>query len=190
MDSDRPTYRERRLARAERLREWADKREVKGIAELERGRQMLDLIPFGQPMLVDHHSYKADRNYRGRATSAVSRGHEDTAKAAEFRSRADNIEAAADEAIYSDDPDARERLEERIATLEAERDRVKHYNASCRKGSPDRSILTPDQVRQLDGAIQVWGDSQCKGGAFPGYHLSGISGNISRLRKRLAGMGA
>lgn len=182
------TYRERRVAKAERLREWADKRETKGNAELEQGKQMLDLIPLGQPMLVDHYSYGADKRYRSRATSKLDRGYENVTKAEEFRGRADGIEAAADRAIYSDDPDAVERLEARIADLEAERDRVKRYNVTCRKGAPDRSILTAEQVRDLESMIRVWGDVQCKGGVFPSYHLSGISANISRLRKRLAGL--
>ena len=38
------TYRDRRIARAERLTEWADKREAKAEAELARADQMGTVI--------------------------------------------------------------------------------------------------------------------------------------------------
>jgi hypothetical protein len=48
------TYRERREARAERLREWADKRAEKAGAAAERASEMGAAIPFGQPILAGH----------------------------------------------------------------------------------------------------------------------------------------
>jgi hypothetical protein len=62
---------------------------------------------------------------------------EHSTKAREFTSRAANIEAAAEHAIYSDDADAIKRLTERIAGLESERGTIKAYNAACRKGTAD-----------------------------------------------------
>ena len=166
------TYRERRERKAERLRGWADKRETKGTAEVEQGRQMLDAIPFGQPMLVDHYSYGRDRNYRGRVVSKLERGFENTNKADEMRSRADNIEAALERAIYDDDPDAIERITERIASMEAQRDRIKAENASFRKEHRDEfKTMTAYQRDQ----------------AMPhrGYVVTNLTGNIARYRKRL-----
>lgn len=44
------TYRERRLAKAERLREWADKREEKADAAYSTAHNIGSQIPFGQPI--------------------------------------------------------------------------------------------------------------------------------------------
>lgn len=44
------TYRERRLAKAERLREWADKREEKADATYSTAHNIGSQIPFGQPI--------------------------------------------------------------------------------------------------------------------------------------------
>jgi hypothetical protein len=100
-----------------------------------------------------------------------------------MRRRADGIEAAAASAVYSDDPDAVERLEERIAELVARRDRIKAYNASCRRGAPDPSILDEAQQGNLQVVERV---GQLRpGGQFPAYATSNLSGNIARLRRRL-----
>lgn len=184
------TYRERREAKAERLREWADKREAKADAALSEARQKADLIPFGQPILVGHYSEGRDRRYRDSIDRKMGQGVEHSRKAEEMRRRADNIEAAAEHAIYSDDPDAPERLAERIAELEAERDRIKRYNASCRKaakagGVGDTTILTDEERAKLVRLAETCPEQLRAGGATPAYWSSNLSGNISRLRKRL-----
>ena len=180
------TYRERRLAKADRLDEWAGKREAKAEAAHDRACQMASAIPFGQPMLADHYSYGRDRRYRDRITSTFDRAYEDGKKAAEMAARADGIRAQAEHAIYSDDDDAIERLHERVAGLEAERERIKAYNASCRKGAPDESLLDDKQRRDLASVRKHTPYSLGKKGEMPGYALSNLSGNIKRNRDRLA----
>ena len=49
-------YHERREARIDRLRDRADKHKAEGESKMESGRKMLHAIPFGQPILVGHHS--------------------------------------------------------------------------------------------------------------------------------------
>lgn len=179
------TYRERREARAERLRGWAEKRETKASAELEQASQMADAIPFGQPILVDHYSAGRDRNYRNRIASKTQRACESLDKAAEMAAKADNIEAAAERAIYSDDVDAVERLAERVAELEGERERIKAFNATCRKGAPDLSLLDEAQRRNLASIVKHCPYQLGPKGQYPGYALSNLGGNINRQRKRL-----
>ncbi len=112
------------------------------------------------------------------------RGFEHAAKADEMRARAANIDAAAGRAIYSDDPDATDRLAARVAELEAQRDRIKAYNATCKRGAPDLSILTDRERAQHLRTLELaaW---QCKGGAFPAYALSNLGAEIRRNRARL-----
>lgn len=179
------TYRERREARAERLREWADKREAKAETAHATASRMGEAIPFGQPILVGHYSEGRDRNYRARMVGQMDRAVEHGRKAREFDSRAAGIDAQLATSIYSDDPDAIDALRARIAGLEAERARIKAYNATCRKGAPDLSILDDAQRASL-ASVQKHTPYNSKGGAFPAYALSNLSGNIKRNRDRLA----
>lgn len=92
----------------------------------------------------------ADRTYRGRMVATMDRGMAHAAKAQDMAGRAAGIEAQLARAIYDDDPDAVERLTERVATLEAQRDRIKAANAAYRKEhKAELAALTPygrDQV--------------------------------------------
>jgi len=181
------TYRERRERRAQRLHEWADKREAKAQAASDTAHRIGDQIPFGQPILVGHHSERAHRRAVGRIDRATSQTVEHSRRAGDFRSRADNIEAAAERAIYSDDENAAERLREKIATLEAERQRIKRYNASCRKAAPDPSALDERQRRELESQRSIgWLNPD---GSFRPYMTTNLGGTINRTRKRLAQIG-
>jgi Domain of unknown function (DUF3560) len=181
------TYRDRRMAKAERLKGWADGREAKSDAAFERSKAISDQIPFGQPILAGHHSEGRARRDADRITNGMRQGVEHSRKAEEMRSRAANIEAAAAGAIYSDDPDAAERLRAKIADLEAQRARIVAFNKTCRKGAADPSILSDEQRVQLAGVLR-YSSFQSKGGAFPAYATSNLSGQISAARKRLASM--
>jgi hypothetical protein len=189
-DTPRRTYRERREARAERLREWATKREARAEQAAASVDALASLIPLGQPILRGHHSQGRAERDRDRIVNGTRRVVAHSTKAREFTSRAENIEAAAEHAIYSDDADAITRLTERIAGLESERDTIKAYNAACRKGTADPATLPAKLARELASSIRVWGDVQCPGGRFPSYTLRNLSGNISRQKRRLAALTA
>jgi Domain of unknown function (DUF3560) len=184
----RRTYRERREARAARLRQWAASREAKAAQSASSVQAVADMIPLGQPILLGHHSQRRAERDRDRIERGMRRTIEHTSKAREFSRRAENIDAAAEDAIYSDDPDAIVKLRARIAERESERDTIKAYNAACRKGTPDPATL-PDRLRSdLQAAINAWGESQCPNGRFPAYTLSNLSANIRRDRQRLASL--
>lgn len=183
--TQRRTYRERREARATRLREWASKREARAEQAATDADALAAAIPPGQPILLGHHSQRRAERDRDRIERGMRRTIEHAAKAREFSRRAENIEAAAEHAIYSDDPDAVARLTERIAALERERDTIKAYNAACRRGTADPATLPDELARELADSIKAWGDIQCPGGRFPSYTLSNLQANIRRNRKRL-----
>ena len=166
------TYRERRERRAERLREWAGKREARAQSDYERSRELADVIPFGQPVLVGHYSQRGHEAQLRKIDSAMRHSVENDRKAEDMRSRAENIEAQNRAAIYSDDPDAKERLIEKIARLEAQRDEMKRRNAEYRKAHRDE--LKGLSAYQRDRALP-----------HQGYEITNMTQNIGRLRKRL-----
>lgn len=87
---------EREAARAERIdgRQEAldDKAERKSAVAgelINRARDMASIIPFGQPILVGHHSERRDRNYRGRIDRTFERGFEAHNEAADAERKAE-----------------------------------------------------------------------------------------------------
>ena len=183
------TYRERREAKAERLREWADKRDAKGAAAQAAADRTADMIPFGQPILVGHHSEGRDRRVRQRMRNNQSKAYEHGNKADEFRRRADGIERAADNAVYSDDEDAAEKLEARIARREAERDGIKAFNTKVRAtGELDLELLDAKRRANYLSIAAHSAHQLGKGGTFPGYVLSNLGATIRKDKKRLAAL--
>lgn len=188
----RRTYRERREARAARRREWAEGREAKAAEAFAAGdlREERSGIPFGQPILVGHHSQRRHERAIERAESAMRRGFEHEAMADRHERSAATIEHQLATSIYDDDPDAIERLEAKLAGLEGERDRVKAYNASCRRaaktgGVGDLELLDEKQRADLVGTMRACPYMIGLGGKAPAYLLSNLGGNITRTRKRL-----
>lgn len=57
-------FEEKRARRVERLRELSEKNKTQASSLYNQARQMSSVIPFGQPILVGHHSENSDRNYR------------------------------------------------------------------------------------------------------------------------------
>jgi hypothetical protein len=143
------TYRERREAKAERYRQWADKRETDAAA-----------------VFANHERYRGDIAFntqpghiplRARVIAREERAFESLAKAKSMSSKAGTIESQLDESIYDDDPDAIERLEAKLAGLEARRTEIKARSAEMRKA----------------------------GERMPAYVLQNLGGNITRTRQRL-----
>ena len=162
------TYRERRERKAERLRGWADTRRTEAEATLETDRKRYR----------GNHAFNTQPGHipeRARAIARTDRAFTSLRKADGMSSRAAGIDSQAAHAIYSDDPDAIERLVERIAGLEAEREQIKATNARYRKDHRD-------ELRELT----PYGRSQAV--PYPSYVLQNLGGNIARQKKRLAAL--
>lgn len=176
------TYRDRRLAKAERLRGWAEKR-YEGVAAVQARADVYR----------GDHAFNTQPGYipeRARLNRAQERSWESAKLADRMSSRAAGIEAAAERAIYSDDPDAIERLRERIAELETERDTVKAFNKSARAGAPNLDLLasSPELRADLASCVRIGSVFVGKGGGFPAYKLTNLSANIARQKQRLAAL--
>ncbi len=169
------TYRERREAKAERLREWADKREQKAAAAYEQSSALAEMIPFGQPIMAGHHSQRTDENRRARIGAKMSASVEHRRKAVSMKSRAGNIERAAKRAIYSDDPDAIAQLRAKIEKLEHERMLIKQANAAYK--AEHKAELKAMTAYQRDRAMP-----------FRSYVLTNLGGVLNTTKKRLAAL--
>jgi hypothetical protein len=166
------TYRERRLRKAERLREWSQANQAKSEARDEAADQLASGIPVGQPILVGHHSERRHRKDLARIDSNWEAARELRAKADEQARRADGIEAQAAGAIYDDDPDAIEKLSDKIIGLEAERNAMKDANNKYRR--EHRAELAAMDAYDRARAVP-----------YPTWSITNLTGNITRCRQRL-----
>jgi DNA repair exonuclease SbcCD ATPase subunit len=180
------------MARADRLDGWADGQAAKSTAKLTQGRQALDQIPLGQPVMTDHYSYRGDMSYRRRAHAAMDAGFAAADKARSQSSRAANIRAATDASIFDDDENAVEALTARIVDLEAQRARITAFNKVARQAKGDTALIAAAMAEYLDAGQQQGYLSAARhspysirNGAYPAYGLSNLSGQISKQRKRL-----
>jgi hypothetical protein len=165
-------YRDRRLAKADRLQDWSEANAARSDAAEAKASEMASHIPFGQPILVGHHSEGRDRRYRGRIQDNMRKSIELADKAEEQASRANNIRAAVESSIYDDDPDAIERLTEKLAGLVAKQGQMKAANAAYR--TEHRASLKIKTPWERDQAMP-----------YQSYAISNNNGVIATTRKRL-----
>jgi uncharacterized protein DUF3560 len=128
------TRRERLARKLERRGEWAEKANARSAAAFDSAGQMASGIPFGQPILVGHHSEKRDRNYRAKIHAKMDRGLAESKLADHHESKAAGLAIALERSIFDDDPDAIERLGQKVAELEQACEKAKRVNAVWRKG--------------------------------------------------------
>lgn len=182
-------YESKRETRRERYLELADKADSEANRRAEQGSAMLDVIPFGQPILVGHHSEGRDRRYRARMGKQFDKSREASKKAAYYRGKAASMDYAG---VSSDDPDAAAKLREKLAELEAKQKRMKDANriirAALRKHEPEERTVAalvaigfPEAVATARLSPDPLGDV-----GFPTYALSNNTANIRRYRQRLA----
>lgn len=79
---------ERAEERADRLEDRADRIAGEAVAREKTAHDRADQIPFGQPILVGHHSEKRDRNFREKIRAGFDKAHELRGEAAEARGAA------------------------------------------------------------------------------------------------------
>lgn len=128
---------------------------------------------------------------RARVIAREEKSFEHLKTAQHHEEKAEGLEAQLDRSIFSDDTDAIKALEARIAEREAERDRYKRYNATCKAAAKrgesrgDLSILSEVQKQELATLLRVCAYQVGPGGSFPGYVLSDLGASIRRDRERI-----
>lgn len=123
------SYRQRRERRVHQLRGIADRREAEAESLRKQNEPYRGDVAFNtQPGHIPE---------RARAIRRDERAWEASKDASARRAKAAEIERQLERAIYNDDPDAIERIEERIAELEAKRAEIKEANRRTRAEGRD-----------------------------------------------------
>jgi len=119
--------------RAERFERHADNAQDRSDAAYQRTRQIGDRIPFGQPILVGHHSEAGHRRDIARMQNGMRVSVEESKKAEYWRRRADR---AVKNAEYKQKPGV---IKRRIERLEADLRRCQREVKSAEnRGQTDR----------------------------------------------------
>jgi hypothetical protein len=187
-------YDARQAARLDRIRNAAERTRAASDAKISKARQMSDLIPFGQPILVGHHSEGRDRRYRGRIDSTYRAGFDLAAKAERLERK---VAAAGRAGISADDPSAVAQLRAKLARLERKQADMKECNAIIRRLA---TVGLDAQVAALvsegpDGmtaelAVKLITPDFCGRIGFPDYAISNGGAEIRRVRRRITDLEA
>lgn len=177
------TRRERLESKLDRRLDWAKKRQSKS-----------DALIAGHERFRGDHAFNFQPGHipqRARVIAQEDRAFEHRQVARHHESKAAGLSAQLATSIYSDDEDAVERLREKVAALEAERERIKAYNKSCRVAAKEGrqlgnlSLLCPSWRERLETIARTRPQHLEKGGRVPAYALTNLGGNISRAKERL-----
>lgn len=187
-------------ARADRLGGRADRLGALSEAARAAADRVFDAIPFGQPLLVGHHSYKADRNRRERAWNQLGRSYELGREAAKAAAAA---EVAGDRMRYRHTPVT---VANRIERLSAERRRIERAigEDDTLRGLSDKGravaeqrfglrVLSDtsredyaDQLAHLIGQIEYWTEvreQQIADGVATNYSRDTVkAGDVVKVR--------
>lgn len=150
-------------------------------------------IPFGQPILVGHHSEKAHRAAIDRAWRAADRSVEERDLAKHHRDKAEGLSDYLENTIFDDDPDAIERIQQKIAGLEKAHALMLAVNKVVRRNKKldDASKiselinlgLTESAAKEAIHPSESW-----KSVGFDSYVLSNNNANIRRYKERLVSL--
>lgn len=120
----RSDYEERRNRRIERYKELSRKAEERSNQYMNSSaNKTLERIPLGQPILSDHYSANSHRRLIERAQANIRKSIEEDDKSRFYSDRAKSAENS--KVIYSDDPQAIEKLKEKLERLENEKNSIK-----------------------------------------------------------------
>ncbi|WP_050569772.1 DUF3560 domain-containing protein [Dickeya sp. NCPPB 3274] len=178
-------YEERQEARRERYESRAEKAHETGNAALSRARSMLDVIPFGQPILIGHHSERRHRAILAKADKLHRFAFVDCAgKADHYESKA---KAVGHGGISSDDPEALSKIRRKLQGCIQSQIIMKACNAAIRKNkTPDTQLAALMKLGQTEKNAQelIKGDF-CGRIGFASYALQNNNAEINRLKHRI-----
>jgi hypothetical protein len=172
-------YEKRQAERKARLEDIADRLRAESDSAYQTARRMADVIPFGQPILVGHHSEGRDRRYRARIWRKQDQACELAAKAKHYEEKAASVGTGG---ISSDDPAAVEKLKGELAKLERLQETMKKANALVRKNDREGLAALGFSETRIS---QLFTPDFCGRIGFPDYALTNNGANIKRIRKRI-----
>lgn len=177
------SYEEKQEARRERYLERARAAREESRARYKQAHDMAQIIPFGQPILVGHHSEKRDRAYRGRIERNFQKSFEASEKADYYEDKAASVGTGG---ISSDDPDAVDKLKEKLGRLKELQERMKAANRAIRMKDTAKGDAKLTEMGYTPGQIKKLREPDfCGRIGYPSYAITNNNGNIHRIEERI-----
>jgi len=181
-------YEQKREDRIARMRAKADRLNAAASARLSTARATAALIPFGQPILVGHHSEGRHRRDAEKIHNGFAKGFALAEEAEALALRAERAESST--AVSSDDPDALAKLREKVASLEAQKAEWVAINKALRAKDPRAALLKAGFAEEKADeilAVKRTGVQAVLGGerGIPSYQITNTGAEIRRLRDRI-----
>ncbi len=175
-------YEDKKQARIDRYREQAEKARAQSSDFYRQSSTLLSAIPPGQPLLVDHYSYKSAKRLHEKIEKKMQQSVDAASKAAYYEHK---VQAAENNtAISSDDPEALTKLKAKLENLQIAQTRMKQINDYYKKNGTCRGFhgLTDELADKLEKDIQYhpWDKRP-----FAAYALSNNNQNINAIKKRI-----
>ena len=119
----RADYEERREARKLRYEELSKKAEERSSQySNSTANRILAMTP-GQPIIIGHHSEKKARRLHERAWKDIGKSIEEDKKSKYYKEKAESVKNS--KVIYNDDPNAIEKLKDKLEYLKKQRELIK-----------------------------------------------------------------
>lgn len=185
--------RERLENKMERRLDWAQTRDEKANAAWQTADQLGNQIPLGQPIPIGYPEENRVRRGYERISRNYARSFENSDMAEYHREKAAGLSKYLDKAIFEDDGNAVEALEERIASLEAIQQHMASVNIICK----NKKLTIEQKVEKLktdfpelseEAIHELLNPNPQLGKHDPGYRpyqLTNNGANIRRYKKRL-----
>ena len=173
-------YQEKIEAKKERYQELAQSKAAQANALHARAHEMASAIPFGQPILVGHHSEGRDRRYRARIEGTYSKAFEASDTAEYYKQKAATVGTGG---ISSDDPDAIEKLQAKLAKCEANQVKMVSANKLIRKNDRAGLVALGFTEKQVE---ELFKPDFCGRIGYPSFETQNNNAEIHRLKDRIA----
>nr|WP_306290381.1 DUF3560 domain-containing protein [Pseudoflavonifractor phocaeensis] len=170
-------YEDKKVTRIEGYRERAERAAAQAQGLSHRASDMVADVPLGQSL---------PKGYREQMWSALDKSLEAQEKAAYYASKAKAAEE--NKAVSSDDPEAIEKLKNKLSAEEIKRERLKRLNTYYRTHSTCAGCegISDELAAKLDAMMQEAPSWQT--GPVPDYQLDYSGAEIRRLKGRIAAL--
>ena len=179
-------YEERQKVRRERYLELAEKARTESSEGWRRVWELIEVIPFGQPIHVGHHSEKGDRAYRVRIEKTSEKAFRLNEKAEYYEQKAASVGTGG---ISSDDPDAIKKLKKEVGHLKDKQERMKAANRAIRMKDTAKGDAKLKEMGYTTEDIATLRTPKYGRIGFPAWQISNNGANIRRIEARIKELG-
>lgn len=180
-------YQERQEEKRERLEERAIKAAAVSTERFNTASSLGKMLPFGQPILIGHHSEAKHRKHAESINTNMRKSVEAQDKAEYLSHRADSVGSAG---IASDDPEAVTKLKQKLDRLVQSQELMKAVNKVVRSSHMSEEdkieylVNTHKQTKESAKEL-LKPDFSGRVVGFASYSLQNNNANIRTTKKRL-----